>query len=122
MSEYVFENPITKEIVEVFQSMNQEHSFEKDGIKYNRVFTAPRAVVDGKINPFCSEDFVRKTANKKGTVGDLWETSRELSEKREKVYGIDPVKEDFLEKERKRRGGRYPAIDYNKNKDKVFEI
>ena len=44
------------------------------------------------------------TKNKKGTLGDLWDASREASEKRIKKYGKDPVKEKHFKKFKKEKG------------------
>ena len=65
MPQYIFENPKTGETVEVYQSMKEVHEYERDGVKWNRIFTVPQASVDSKFNCWSSHDFVRKTANKK---------------------------------------------------------
>ncbi len=106
MPEYLFSNPKNpEEIVSVFMGMNDDKVLIKNGVKWNREYTVPEGRVDGKYNCFSAKDFVSKTANKRGTVGDLWEKSAELSAEREKKMGRDEVKEktrDNWEKERKR--------------------
>jgi hypothetical protein len=44
----------------------------------------------------------------KGTMGEIWDYSKQLSEKREKMYGKDPVKEKSQnEYSKKRKGMKY---------------
>lgn len=106
---YIFQNEKTGEIIEVIQKMNEPHVFSKDGIAYKRVFTKANASIDTKINAFSSQDFNEKTRNKKETVGSLWDRSREMSEKRERVEGIDKVKQKYFEDySKKRRGKKHP--------------
>jgi len=63
--------------------MNDIHSYsDESGLEYRRVYTIPNSSIDSKIDAFSSRDFVEKTKNKKGTIGDLLNKSKELSEKR----------------------------------------
>lgn len=80
---------------------------DENKVEWTRVFSVPNAVSDTKLDPNNMADFVNKTAQKKGTVGDLWDQSRELSEKRAKqsVDGVDPVKKKFFEDYKKKRNG-----------------
>lgn len=110
---YLYQHPKTKKTKEVIQGMVEEHTFVDDkGVKWNRIFTVPQAVVDGRINPFSEADFVKKTGNGKNQkVGDLWDRSKELSEKRAaKNGGVDPIKDKFLkEYSKKRKGKPHPS-------------
>lgn len=106
MPEYLFQNPFTYEIVSVVQNMNDVHEYEQDGIKFVRIFTIPNSSKDTRCDPFNSKDFVNKTRDKKGTLGELWDLSKELSEKREQVLGKDPVREKYIAEWSKKRGGR----------------
>tara|TARA_R100000005_G_C5002753_1_gene210543 strand:+ start:259 stop:603 length:345 start_codon:yes stop_codon:yes gene_type:complete len=111
MPEYIYENPETGEQVTVFQNINDDHTFEKDGVKYDRVFLSPFAKVDSlsSIDPNNSNDFVEKTKTKSMTMGELWDTSAELSQKREASGGSDPVKKQFFKNHsEKRRGLKHP--------------
>ena len=90
--------------------MVEEHVYEENGVKFNRVFTKPTAATDTKIDPMNSREFVEKTGKKKGTMGDLWDQSQEASQKREKIIGKDPLKEKYYENYSKTRKGR-PHID-----------
>ncbi len=76
-------------------SIFEKHNYEKDGIKWNRIFTVPNATISSStnLNPHDSKAFVEMTKNKKGNYGDLLDLSKELSEKREKQMGKDSVKE-----------------------------
>ncbi len=106
MPNYQFQNPKTGELKLVYFSVNADKIYIDDnGLKWDRVFTSPFAAVDTKINPFDSKEFVRKTANKKGTVGDLWDQSKEMSQKREKIAGQDAVKEQYKKDYSKKRRG-----------------
>lgn len=94
---YIYQHPKTKEIKEVLQSIDSKHEFiDKDNVKWNRIFTAPQINTDGSLNADCDEKkFSEFTKNKKQTIGDLWDRSAELSEKRKKIYGNDPIKEKY---------------------------
>jgi hypothetical protein len=49
---------------------------------------------------------LNKTANKNQTLGDLWDRSKELSDKRKGILGHDPIKEKAEENYSKIRKGR----------------
>lgn len=108
MPEYIYENPETGEIVTVFQKIDDDHEYSKDGLQYGRVFTVPNASIDSDLSSLSEEAFVRATANKKGTLGDLWDASKEASLKREQIHGRDPVKEKYFKKySEKRKGSKH---------------
>jgi hypothetical protein len=96
MPVYEFEHPETGEIVDVVQKMSGEHVYENPkGVKWNRVWMSPNAAIkDNLINAdTTAEEFVRKTKEKNYNVGEMWDLSKELSEKRKRVAGKDHVKE-----------------------------
>ncbi len=107
---YVYRHPDSEEHEEVFQGMNDEHVYEKDGVKWDRVFLAPNASVDNDIDPFNKQQFIDATYQKKGTVGDMMDLSSEMSEKRAaQAGGKDPVKEKFYDNYAKeRKGAEHP--------------
>jgi hypothetical protein len=107
---YVYKHPDHEEYEEVFQGMNDEHVYEKDGVKWNRVFLAPNASVDSEIDPFNNRHFIDATANKKGSMGDMMDMSKELSEKRAAQRGgVDPVKQKYFDNySKERRGAKHP--------------
>jgi hypothetical protein len=103
---YVFKHPKREKYVEVVMGMREKHEyFDKRGLQWMRVFAAPQLTISAKIDPFSQKQFVEKTANK-GSVGDLLDRSRELSERRkDKCGGVDPVQEKFFHKYSKKRKG-----------------
>ena len=123
MPQYIFQNPITQEITEVIQGINEPHVLKINGVEWVRVWTIPQASIDTKINPESSSDFVNKTRNKKGSVGDLWAASDELSKKRENVYGgKDPVKDSYIKRKKKESGGKKHYSEIVAAKNKTYEI
>ncbi len=122
---YLYKGP-DGEVKEVFQSMNEEHVYGEDGIQWVRIFCIPQASFDVKIDPFSSTDFREKTGKKRGTVGDLWNTSKELSLKRESIAGQDFIKEKHLDNYEKKRKRKHPerrekALNEAIRKSKMFE-
>lgn len=105
---YLFKNPTSNKIVQVYQEMNAEHSYSENGIKYERVFTVPNAAIDSEIDPNSAQQFVEKTGKMKGTLGEIWDYSKELSEKRAKSSGVDPVRQQAeASYSKKRKGIKY---------------
>lgn len=85
---------------------------EIEGDKWTRIFTIPQAAPNGlkPIDPRSSKQFVEKTGAMKGTVGDMLDLSKELSEKRAEKMGTDPVKDKFYKDySAKRRGVKHTA-------------
>lgn len=108
---YLFQHPKTKEIKEIVQGMNDEHTYAEKGVQWERVFTVPQATIDAEIDPFSQRQFVDKVGVTKGKMGDVWERSAELSAKRAaKRDGIDPVKEKhYSDYEKKTKGKKHPG-------------
>lgn len=105
---YLFKNPTSDKIVQVYQEMNAEHSYSENGIKYERVFTVPNAAIDSEIDPNSAQQFVEKTGKMKGTLGEIWDYSKELSEKRSRSSGVDPVRQQAeASYSKKRKGIKY---------------
>lgn len=116
MPTYIYQHPNSKKVVEIIQSINDEHVFiDELGTKWNRVFTAPELNTQEKLNESStSKDFARLTSSQKGKLGDLWDRSAELSEKRKKVYGEDNLKKKYHENwSKKRRGKVHPNSHSN---------
>jgi hypothetical protein len=103
--EYLYQNPNKPEEVKaIFQGMNDLHEYEEGGVKWDRVFTVPQASIDADLDPFNQNQFLEKTGKNNGKLGDVWERSAELSQKRaDKRDGVDPIKKKFYEQERARR-------------------
>lgn len=102
---YLFKNPKTGKIIEVIQMMNEVHSYEENGVVWERVFTIPQTSIDSEIDPHSEKSFCEKTRNKNYTLGDLWDSSRELSEKRKSVDGADSVEQKYFTDYSKKRKG-----------------
>jgi len=115
---YLFKNPKTGKIISVFQGMHDKHEYSEEGIDYERVFTIPNAQIDTEFGVESSSKFVEKTGRMKGTIGEIWDYSQELSEKRAAKHGgVDPLRQKAEEKySKKRRGMKY------KNKISPSEI
>lgn len=99
---YIYKHPDEEQYIEVVQRMNDEHVFfDEEGIQWKRVLTPPQVSAEriGTINPFDTNKATEITGRRKGTIGDLWDASRELSEKREQKLGHeDPVKRSYFDK------------------------
>lgn len=106
---YKYKNPETDEIIEVVQTMNEPHEYESNGTKWQREFTVPTASIDSKWDPLNSRDFVEKTKNKRGTMGDIYDKAEELGKRREEIIGKDPVKEKMIKDYRKETGKKHPV-------------
>src|SRR3990167_3839420 len=101
MPYYEFEDKIGRTI-SVFQHMNDNHDFwvDDDGNKWKRVFNeAPHAVIDSvfNIDPNNRQEFVKRKGQKRGKMGDIYQLSAELSEKRKDRDGVDFVKEKNMD-------------------------
>jgi len=109
---YVYKHPQKEEYEEVVQSMNEPHTFSKDGVEWERFFLPPNAAISASDDPFNGNNYVEKTANMKGTIGDLMDYSAELSQKRaEACGGVDPLKQKTLENYSKKTGGKdHPSM------------
>ena len=118
---YIYKNPVTEDLIEVFQSMNDEHIYiDEDGLKWQREFTTSQLNTVGSFDPWSSNDFVSKSSDK-DTVGDRMDRSAELSEKRaDQNGGVDPIKQKYFEKySKERRGAKHPEQMKTYESDKV---
>lgn len=117
---YAYQHPKTKKIKEIVQSMSEPHVYAEKGVQWERLWTIPQATVDTKTDAFSQQDFSKKVAATKGTIGDVWARSAEWSERRAaKRDGVDPIKEKtFADYEKKTRGKTHPY----RNKDKTYTI
>ncbi len=104
---YTYKHPNQEEYREEVQGMNDKHVyFDSDGLEWKRVFTVPNASIDSQIDPHSSKDFINKTANKKGSMGDMMDYSKDLSYQRaEKNGGVDPIKENYYKDYSSKRNG-----------------
>lgn len=106
---YIFQNPETEELIEVLQKMDEDHKYiDEHGLEYTRLYTIPNYSIDSRIDPFSSKEFAEKTRNKKGTIGDLLNESKELSEKRG-GQSNDPILKNFLSSYEKEKGVKHSS-------------
>lgn len=116
---YTFSHPKTGEILDVFFHMNDEKKYiDEDGTEWTREYYSPELNTTGKTDPWSSKQFVEKTGQKEGKLGDMMNLSAELSKERASQNGgVDPVKEKYYKNYTKERLG---AIHPDKN-PKSFE-
>lgn len=120
MPTYIYENPRTGEIKEVFQKICEPHTYsDSNGLMWNRVFTKPNAAVDTRISSINPNEFVSKTRGKNYSVGQLWDMSAELSEKRGGMTGQDEVREKAEQAYVAKTGKPHP---HSKKKKSKFEF
>lgn len=114
---------------DIFYSMKDVPSVgteivDEQGVKWRRVFTRPNAAINSVTHdPNSAADFNRRFDGKKVLVGDMWDASREASEKRGGVSGEDPIKKTYYDDYAKQRRGtkhqnEQKAI-YSKQMDQV---
>lgn len=102
MAIYLFEHPKTKEIKEVFLKMTDSICYvDKNGVKWDRIYTSPNLGFDTRLDPYSKRAFMDKT-QKGGTLGELFDLSKEMSEKRGGVKN-DPVKKQYSKEWKKKR-------------------
>ena len=92
------------------QKISDTHEYiDNNGLKWSRVFTVPNTSIPNmtRIDAGSHEDFMKKTQNTGGTYGDLFDLSKELSEKRksQSADGSDPVEQKFFKDYSKKRNG-----------------
>jgi hypothetical protein len=110
---YTYRNEQTGEQIDLIQGMNDIHEYHGEcGTEkgWVRVFYAPQATFDTKVDPNSPKAFVDYTATRKGTYGDMQDKAKELSEQRsEQNGGVDPVKEKFFKDySDARKGAKHP--------------
>ena len=107
MPEYIFKHPKSNRTISIIQSINDEHVYvDEDGVKWDREWTIPTAGVD-TVNDGSFKSFKNATSNKKGvTLGNMWDASREASERRVRSNGKDLIKESFFNDYSKKRLGK----------------
>lgn len=105
MPQFDYQHPDGR-IITLYQGMNEQHEYkDEDGVKWKRLFSIPNSVIDSiySINPYNSKEFVNVTSKKKGSVGDLFQLSAELSEKRKNKDGFDKIENKSFDKYEKDR-------------------
>lgn len=111
MPEYLFKNPETGEVKSIIQGINEVHEYSENGKQWSREFTVPQASIDTNYDEMSAKDFVEKTRNKKGTLGEIWDKSKELSQKRTEVAGHDSIREKVEKRYKDRTGKDHPFLN-----------
>lgn len=116
---YIFQHPKTSEVKELFFGMNDDKKYIDDsGTEWKRVYSLPQLNTESSFDPWDQNGFVNKTANMKGSVGDLMDKSAELSAQRaESNNGVDPLKKQYFKNYSKDRNGAKHHLD----KPKAYE-
>ena len=132
MPTYLYQHPKTDEVIEINQKISDQHEYtDEEGSRWNRVFTVPHASIPSmtRVEANSEEDFIKKTRGSGGTMGDLFDLSKELSDKRksERGGGDDPVEQKFFKDySNERKGMKHqndvPNPKYKPNSDGVIEI
>jgi hypothetical protein len=109
---YVFSHPKTGEIKEVLLPVSDCIVYSEGGVIWNREYAFNVAVKDSPVDPWKKNDFLRKTGEMKGNVGDMIDLSAELSEKRaERSGGRDPIKSQYFKEYSAARKGKRHLLD-----------
>jgi Ni/Co efflux regulator RcnB len=102
-------------------SVNDNHSFSRDGIEWIRLWQNPNMQVDTKVDVNDPKSFVKYTGNRAGKIQELWDTSKEWSEKRKAKEGRDVIEEQYFRDYAKvRKGKQHPKVR-RKNLEKALE-
>lgn len=121
MPEYSYIDDSTGEVHNVIQGMNEKHEFFIDGRKLRRIFTIPTASIDSKVDPYNQGTFLEKTSKMRGTIGDMQDFSRELSDRR--GGDQDPIKQKYYEKYSTRRKGKvHPDIQKKNRAERLKKL
>jgi hypothetical protein len=119
MALYTYSHPKTGKTIDVQQSMAEKHVYvDEDGVEWNRVFYPVTFAFDTKIDGHDAKSFVRKT-EKGGTIGDIMDLSREMSERRGGEAN-DEVKAKY-EKDKKKKLNDRAVENLKQERKKQFE-
>ena len=123
---YKFINVKTKESREIFFHMNDLKIYNGEENKevgmWRREYYSPNASIDTKIDPYSVKDFLKVTNKSGGTVGQVEDISRELSEKRGGAEA-DPIRHKHYENWSKKRCGKdHPEVIKVKRKERLKKL
>lgn len=114
---YIYKHPDKEEYIEVYQGMNDEHTYFHNNIEWERQFTSPEISSQKITNPWDKNAFVNQTGQSKGTIGDMMDRSKEMSEMRAKENGgVDPIQQQNFKNYSKLRGGIKDPLDPSRKK------
>jgi methyl-accepting chemotaxis protein len=119
MPVYCYIDDETGDIHEVVQGMNDLHEYYYNGKKLRRIYFAPNASIDTNVSS--ENSFIEKTAKMRGTVGDIQDYSRELSEKRGGFN--DPIRQQYYKNySSKRKGVKHPEVLQKERKERIKNL
>lgn len=94
-----------------------------DGLVYKRVYSMPHAAHDSRMKTFSKDEFRSMTTDKKGLkVGDMWEISAEMAEKRAAKEGKDPVTEQFYRDFEQKNGVKHMSEIKSEKKKRLKDV
>jgi hypothetical protein len=113
---YLFKHQITNEIIEVSMPMKDYKPYmgeNGDDENWKRIYTVPQVNIGdasiARMDPNDSIKFMDKTSKLRGTVGEIQDLSKELSEKRalRSDTGEDPIKRKHFDNFEKKTGKKH---------------
>lgn len=103
MPVYIFKHPQRGDEIEVVQKMQECHVYiDNEGTEWQRVWETPNASIDPGLDG-SKESFMKYTQNRRGTLGDLWDASRESKEKRVKKTVKIKREKNFIKTTKKKK-------------------
>jgi hypothetical protein len=119
---YTYKHPKKEKYIELLQTMNEKHEFvDESGLQWERVFYPPNFSIDSRINPHDAQAFTRMTHSKKGTLGDLFEASKEMSERRGGAEG-DPILQKKYQDFEKKTGKKHIEVKRVESKKRLKKL
>ena len=103
---YLFKHPNIESFAEVFFHMEDAKEYiDEDGVKWVRQYTSPQLNTESSIDPWDNNDFINKTQDSHGSVGDLMDRSKDfLTKERKKTVEL-AIKEKYYKDYSKSRNG-----------------
>ena len=110
-------------------SINANHNYtDEKGCRWSRIWNLPQinSTSASNIDPFNKKQWTERTREKKGTLGNLFDESKEMSLKRTDKEGFDVHREKYYADYSKKRRGKKLQIqqqeEFMKNPPKGFDI
>lgn len=97
---------LMKDVPSVGSQIVDEH-----GVIWRRVFTCPNTAISTVTDPYSTRDFNKSLDGKNVTVGDMWDASKEASDKRAAREGVDPVRAKYLSDYKASRKGQEHSVE-----------
>lgn len=121
---YTFESLDDGRLQDIFFTMKEVPRFGEyidiDGTRWKRVMTIPNAASNTEADPHSVKDFNKSLDGKNVTIGNMFDASKEASEKRANKDGVDAVKQKFYRDYAKERKGTLHHGERKENMDKTM--